>query len=442
MFPLSRPQRQVAATLAVLILTVAPTVFVALTAWQIGRPSHRRAVEAEISRQLGLQATVDAVRYPRPGEVVYQGVVLRQQEPRREGPIEVARAVSVRLRRGVRELTFETEGLRFRGESPRQVLAQVGALLQRSAGGPLERVSLSAPTCDLDLGAGVAPFELRDVIGDFLADPVAPTVRASYRVVSAGASPRCELTLTRDRKGETVRTSLAMKTMEGPPLPARVFDPFFDAEAWLGSGAKAEGTLTLRQEGASDWEAEFQGHLVDIDLTSLVDRRFPEHRLKGRARLTVDAARWGDRPGQGFGWVEARGELTAGPGVIGLGLIQALSSEMKFRKAPRFGRIVTTGVIDLDFRALAFRFAMTPDGEIRITGALGDEFGQEVVLVGPTDTLAFAPEGAANVRGLIKTLFPVTEINHAVMVPLTEKSRLLLCLPVGPDLSARPIGGN
>ena len=64
------------------------------------------------------------------------------------------------------------------------------------------------------------------------------------------------------------------------------------------------------------------------------------------------------------------------------------------------------------------------------------------MLAGPTAPLAYAPQGAANVRGLIKTLFPVTAINHGVMVPLTEKSRLLLCLPVPPDLAAKPIGGN
>jgi hypothetical protein len=303
-------------------------------------------------------------------------------------------------------------------------------------------VSLTAPDCALDLGGGVAPFQLREVVGDFLADPVAPTVRVSYRVVTDDARPRCELTLTRDRKADTVQTTLVLKTVEGLPLPARVFDPFFDAEAWLGGDARAEGTLTLRQDGSSEWSAEFQGHLLDIDLTTLVDHRFPEHRMRGRARLAVDAARWGERPGQGFGWVEARGELTAGPGVIGLGLLQALSTEMKFRRGPRVGRIVSTGVIDLDYRALAFRFAMTSDGEIRINGALGNEFGEDVVLAGTTDPLAYAPEGAANVRGLIKTLFPVKAINHAVMVPLTEKSRLLLCLPVGPDLASRPIGSN
>ena len=443
MFPVTRPYRQALATVAVVVLTVAPTVYVGLTAWRINRPAHRREVEAEIGRRLGLQVGLEAVRYPRPGEVVYRGVVLRQEEPRRKGVTEVARADLVRLRRGDRELILETEGLRLRGESPRLVMAEVGALLQRSGEAPpYERVGLSAPTCELDLGAGVAPFRLREVVGDFVADRGAPTVRASYRVVSEGSGTRCELTMTRDRKAAPVRTTLAFKTMEGLPLPARVLDPFFDAAGWLGPEAKVDGALTLRQEGAKDWEADFQGSLLDLDLGELVGRRFPNHRLRGRARVAVASARWGDRPGQGYGWVEARGELSAGPGTIGLGLLQALRTEMQFRPSPKVARIASAGQVDLEFRALAFRFAMTPDGEIRLGGGLGNEFADDVVMVGPTDPLAHAPQGAANVRGLIKTLFPVTEINHGVMVPLTEKSRLLLCLPVPPDLAAKPIGGN
>ena len=86
--------------------------------------------------------------------------------------------------------------------------------------------------------------------------------------------------------------------------------------------ARVEGALTLRQDGAKDWEAEFQGNLLDIDLAELVGRRFPTTGSSGKARLAVASARWADRPGQGYGWVEAEGELTAGPGLIGFGLLQ------------------------------------------------------------------------------------------------------------------------
>ena len=444
MFPLTRPFRQAAATAALFVFTVVPTIYVGITAWSIRQPSHLRDVEAEIGRRLGVHVSLDSVRYPRPGEVVYRGVVLRQEEPRGKGKavIEVARASALRLKRGDRELTLEAEGLKLRGESPRQALAQVGSWLQHSGDSAYDRISLTAAACEVDLGAGVAPYRLREVVGDLLLEPSAPTLRASYRLVGEDSATRCETTLTRDRKVEPLKTTLSFKTMEGLPLPARVLGPLFDAPAWLGDSSRVEGALTMTQQGEKDWEAQFSGHLIDIDLATLVDRRFPEHRLSGKARLTVDSARWAERPGQGYGWLDAKGSFAAGPGVMGLGLLQALSTEMKFRKAPRLARVATAGVVDLDFRAFAFTFAMTPDGEIRVGGGLTNEYGTDVVVAGPTAPLAFAPEGASHVRGLIKTLFPVKQINHGVMVPLTEKSRMLLCLPVGPDIASKPIGGN
>lgn len=441
-FPVTRPNRQAAATIALVVFTVLPTLYIARTAWRISKPGHRHEVEAEISNRLGLQVTIESVRYPRPGEVVYTGVVFRQEEPRRKELTEVGRATTVRLRRGSREVILEAEGLTLRAESPRLAMVQVGALLQRSGDASIDRASLTAPTLDLDLGAGVAPYQLREVVGNFAADADVPTIQASYRVVSPGASTRCELTLTRDRKAEPVRTTLAFKTMEGLPLPARVLDPFFDSSEWLGNAATVDGTLSLRQDGAKEWEAEFQGNLYDIDLGDLVNRRFPTHRMSGRARLAISSARWAERPGQGFGWVDAKGDLSTGPGVVGFSLLQALRTEMKFRPGPRLARIVSSGQVDLDFQRMALTFAMTSDGEIQIRGGLGSDYAEGAVIAAPIAPLVFAPEGAANVRGLIKSLFPVTEINHGVMVPLTEKSRMLLCLPVPPDIKNKPIGGN
>ena len=68
MFPLTRPVRQMLATLVLFGLTVVPTGLVAAYAWRINRPGHVRDVEIELGRQLGLQVTLDAVRYPKPGE--------------------------------------------------------------------------------------------------------------------------------------------------------------------------------------------------------------------------------------------------------------------------------------------------------------------------------------------------------------------------------------
>src|SRR5947209_7171597 len=181
MFPLTRPSRQALATVALVVLTVFPTFYVAWTAWRINRSGHLREVEGEIGRPLGLHASIDGVSYPRPGEVVYRGIVLRQEEPRHKGLTEIARAREMRLRRAHRELTLETDGLKLRGESPKLVMAQVGALLQRSGASAYDRISLSAPTCDLDLGGDGLRYSLREVAGSFLADRTAPAVTISYR---------------------------------------------------------------------------------------------------------------------------------------------------------------------------------------------------------------------------------------------------------------------
>jgi hypothetical protein len=438
MFPLTRPFRQGVATAVLALATVVPTAFVALHAWRINRPGHIRDVEVELGRKLGMQVSLDAVRYPQPGEVEYHGIVLRCQEPRGKGLTEIARAAAVRLVRLDRELTLHAEDLRLSGESPKQALALVGSILQRSGELAFDRINLAAPSCSVELGQDALSFEVADLAGEFAADPGQPTLRVAYRLAAPGASTQCELSLSRDRTIDPVRTSLVLKTVEGSPLPGRVLDVFFDTAQWLGSRAKVDGTVILSQSGSGEWEAEYRGNLIDVDLATLVGRQFPRHQLSGLARVALKQARWGDRPHQGPGWIEARGELVAGQGMIGVDLLAALAREMKFRLSPRVTRTDQRRT-ELEFRAIGLEFDMRSSGEIHLGGALGSEFSPDTVLVGPTAPLAFAPTGIAGVHGLIKTLFPVADSAAGVLVPLTSESRVLLCLPV-PAQAAGPSG--
>jgi hypothetical protein len=437
MFPVSRPFRQGLATAALVAATILPTVFVATYAWRINRPGHIRDVEIVLGKQLGLQATLDAVLYPQPGEVIYHGIVLRQEEPRGKGLVEIARADSVRLVRSDRELTVHAEGLALRGESPKLAMAQIGALVQRSGELPFDHVSLTAPACKVDLGEGLG-FSVQDVAGAFTADRAKPTLRVAYRLVEPESKTRCELTLSRDRESDPVGTTLVLKTLEGLPPSARVLNVFFDASGWVGDKAKVDGTLTLRQSGSRDWEGEFSGDLLDVDLAALVGRRFPRHRLAGSARVAVQKARWGDRPGQGPGWLEAQGTLSAGQGAVGADLLAALSREMKFRLTPRASR-VDPRKTEVEFGSLGLAFDIQPNGEIQLTGGLGDGFPPGAVLAGGGNALAYAPQGAASVHGLIKTLFPVADSPPGILVPLTAESRVLLCLPVAPDVTSKSV---
>ena len=83
-------------------------------------------------------------------------------------------------------------------------------------------------------------------------------------------------------------------------------------------------------------------------------------RLSGLARLTIQSARWADRPGQGFGWVEARGELSARHGSIDPGLLRALQTEMKFRLPPGAAEELSIRPNDVEFAALE-RFEIQAD---------------------------------------------------------------------------------
>ena len=435
MLTLNRPRRQALATLALLGFTVAPTAYVARLAWRANRPAHVREVEAEIGRRLGLRVAIASARHPRPGEDVLGEVVLRQEQGRGATGLEVARARSVRVRRLDGGMSLEAEGLRVRGESPSRAVAEANALLGRvGAEAASSKLSLSAPDCEVDLGRDGPRYRLKNVYGVLPVDLSAPDLSLSYLVPGERGDTRCELTLRRDRTGDRARTTLEFRNLEGPPPSARVLGPFFDATAWLGEAARLDGRLTLRQDGSAGWEAEFVGRLLDVDLASLVGRRFPDQRLTGRAVVEIASARWADRPGaQGFGWVEARGTIATGPGTIGAGLLRALKSEMSFRvQAPP---LVPTG--DVPFQHLGLAFAMTDDGEIRLDGHLGPGYPPDAVVVDARKLtpIASAPEGVANVRGLIRTLFPTDDDQADVLVPDTPESRLLRYLPAPPTIA-------
>lgn len=442
MFALTRPHRQALATLVVLVFTIAPTGYLALNVWRINQPGHVRDVEIEAGRRLGLVVALDGVRYPRPGETVLTGLTLRQEDGRsRAKLLEVARARVVRMKQEGRDLVVVAEGLRLRGEGPRGVMAQVATLLRRANGSPVDRVTISARELHLDLGGGLG-FDLRNLAGQFQfpGDDRTPTFSASYLMPNARAATRCELSLTRGQGPGGSRTTLAFQTMDGPPLPARVLDPFFASERWLGSEAKVEGTLTLRQDGSDAWQGDFSGNLLDVDLDTLAGSRFPNGRLTGRAGVAIRSARWGERPGgQGVGWVEAGGTLTAGQGTISTTLLRSLADQMRFRLAPRLDLSRT----DLAYHGLGLRFRLTESGEIRLEGALGDDFAPGTVLArGDRATpLAFAPSGTASVRGLWNTLFPATD---DVLVPVGAETHMLNYLPLPPTspIAVQPLKAN
>ncbi|MHB1557668.1 MAG: hypothetical protein ACYC61_09330, partial [Isosphaeraceae bacterium] len=263
MVPVNRPARQAVATLVLFALTVVPTAWVAAIAWRINRPGHVRDVEVELGHRLGLHVTLDSVRYPRPSEAVYRGVVLRHDEPGGGALAELARIDEIRVSRSGRELTLHLENPRFRAASPALALERIAARLQAPGPAAFDRVNVTAPTCEVELGGEGLRFSVREVAGGVQAAPEGVTVRLAYRMPAAATGPQaardarsapaagthCELILAHDRRPSTPGTSLAFRTVEGLPVPARALVPFFDADDWLGPQATVDGELKLARAG-------------------------------------------------------------------------------------------------------------------------------------------------------------------------------------------------
>jgi len=426
---LTRPHRQILATLALALFTIAPTLYVAATVHVLGRPAHARSVEAEIGRRLGVLVRVESAAHPRPDVDALLGVSLRLDDA---GHAEIASANTLRISRDGSDMTLKVGRLTLRGDGPSDAIGVVVALVRRLATAEASRISLVADRCEVLLGGRVET--LRDLAAVVQVDRSSPSVSASYLLGddSVESTKRCELTIRCEAGPSGGATAVTMKTMDGP-IPARVLSPFFDPEGWLGPDAIVEGTLAMKRASGSDWEVDFRGELSGVDLSDVVGRRFAGHRLSGEAKLALTSAHWGDRPGgQGSGWVEARGVLTSGPGSISAGLLKALGSRMRFRISDR----ADLGTPDVEFQGLGLSFAMNPSGELALRGALGAEYARDAVIVqgDHSQPLARAPEGAANVRGLWNTLIPASPETLGALVP---EAHALRSLPLPPSVSGR-----
>lgn len=424
MLTLSRPMRQAIASLAVLGLFVAPTAYVGWLAWDAQRPEHRRRVERELSRTLGMSIAIGQVRYPRPGEMILQEVTV--QDPDVSGPAGRGKAAirAQRLRVAHRSggITLEADGLSVRLDGPRELVHHLASLLGRRGAGDVP-VSFLARSCRIETGAA-SSADVNALVGVIRPDPLRPEVNASWRIGPEPDSPRCEASFIRDLSEETARSRVVLRTLENAPLPAAVLEPFFASRAWLGAEARVEGELLLERADSSEWAASFHGSLLDVDLAALAARLAPENRASGRGVIRVEASRWADQPGRGPGWVEARGTLTAGPGILGSRLARAMCDQLGFLAGGEDAGVIEN---DLEFRSIGLRFAFEADGAIHLQGGLGPEHRAGAVVVGGSsrDPSLMEPRGPVVVASLIRALVPEDPSRPDELVPARFESLIM-----------------
>ena len=197
---LTRPHRQVAATIALALFTIAPTLWVSRTVHALGRPGHARDVEAEIGRRLGLLVHIGNATHPRPDVDVLRDVSLRMDDA---GHGEIARAASVRLVRSSGEMTLKVEHLALNADDASDALGRIVILMRRMATSGDARVSLVADRCDVTMNGRVEA--LRDLAAIVQLDRSSPSLSASYLIADDDSRDRtrCELSVTCEAPGTT-----------------------------------------------------------------------------------------------------------------------------------------------------------------------------------------------------------------------------------------------
>jgi hypothetical protein len=408
---------------AFLALCVLPTLGV--FAWSSSQvnPDRRTETAAELSRELGLKASLVGVSYPRPGVSLYNGVELT--DPETSAPLarmrflEVAdtssataivashtvidapqlsrlwQAVADRLRHGgaigkptrlaAREATLEWPNS-SRGGGDSQTLTEVLAELAANSDG--RRETMASLSFRLAGGETPEPIRLRY---SRLIESDRQTGKAASNVMT-----RVEL----DTGGAAV--PLSMLT-----VPLGIVNR-------LGPQAKFRGRFWA-SEARDRWDGELIGVFSDIDFETAIAEQFPHH-LAGTAMLTIARAWFA-----GGRLEEARGSLAAGAGVIEQSLLSSAARHLQL--AGTAGGISNDALVPFD--QMAFSFELDSSG-LSIHGQCDGVHGT-IVRRGDTALLAEASGTPVPVVAILRMFVPMSE----VQVPATRESDWLMrCLPV------------
>lgn len=386
----------------------------AIFGWSASRksPQHLRDCERRLTEQLGLKAKLESITYPQPGAVLLQGVELRDIET--EQPVFYAQALEVqwvegRLKALVSQPVIEAKRLY-------QLWDLLGRRLRRelTAGEPLDLLP-----CNLTIRSerGEQTYELAG--GGIASEEAGESAEVRFRLPGLNSPEPASVRMVRNRQRQPPSTRFALST-GGASLPCSLFSPLCDVEGAFGAAATFSGSVWA-DETTQGWEAELAGRFEQIDLARLVFARF-NHDLQGEATLELTDLRI--RESQ---LVEAHGELAAGPGEIGVSLVQAAVAELGCRTDLNVRSLAARD--HGPYERLAFSFGIGAEG-LRLTGKCAG-YPPGVMLAGGaySSLLVKSPEASLPVVALLRVLSPASQ----EQAPATAATRSLIpWLPMPP----------
>lgn len=386
---------------AFLSLCVAPTVAVGVWCASRQSPWHVQTEAYALNRQLGMDVVLEAVRHPRPGVVVYEGLRLLDPETGRE---------IVRL--DTLEATWSEAGDHDGGRRPAIVLAapkveceggssrRLVQLLERTLEGQTGRpeMEIRISIDELVLRTGDDSQTLSEVRGGVGRLPGGIQAVAAFRLPGSNATEPVRLRVVRNRQVLPPANGIELDT-GGAPLPCRLLAVELDELRRLGPASQFVGRAWAHQTLAG-WECDLQGKLLRVDLKGLLSGRSP-HQLDGSVELAIQKARF--RQGR---LEEAIVQLTAGPGQVGRSLIDSavehlgLVSLMQPAAGDRVPYDQLSAVVALDARGIHVRgrCSQSPPGTVLLAGSqplLGESKTQPLPVAALIWTLA--PAGEAQI---------------------------------------------
>lgn len=393
---------------ALLALCLAPTCLAA--GWAVARrlPGHTAAYEAALSQTLGLPVSIHAVRHPRPGTLLATNVELTDPET---GELIVHCRGIEATEDDAGGWTLVVAQPTFRAERGEWLWALLERRLRRAwtADGPLRIVAREATW-----EAGPTTQTFIDVEARLTSDATQELFELAFRLpLAEGLAEPALIRVVRARDQQPPRTRFELDT--GPtPLPCGLLAPLIRAHETLGPAARFRGTLAVTP-AADGWAAELAGQFSDVDLETLVARRFP-HLVSGLAEIRVDRARV-----ERGRLVEAAGSVVAGPGQVGRSLIAAGSEYLRLGRGT--AGLPTTSVVP--FERLACDVLIDHRG-LMLHGRCPNTTGG--VLVDLTQVWWSEPaEQPLPLASLVRTLVPAS----LVQVPaVAETLPLVELLPV------------
>lgn len=374
-------------------------------------PGHIERCEGRLSELLGLNVSIERVRYPQPGLCLYEGLELTDPETHQV----VLRCRWVELGRTGKTLVLRPTAVEVNSEAAGRLVRLMMRRLQHElpAGDATVRilptsVTLRGPHDEQTYDDAECLIESSDT------DDSA-TLR--FRLAGVEMSEAATVVVTRRHSKRASATRVSLNTA-GASLPVSMFAAWIDVEKVLGRDARFRGSLWIDEDGHGR-RGDVTGVLSEVDLAALVTARFP-HVLTGQATLEIERG----RIEQGR-LTEAAGQLHCEHGVVSSSLIAAAVESLGCRTRHATDRAPADKFV---YQRFFLHFALDRAG-LRLAGLPSGPDAGAIFVDASRRPLLIEPARPSPLVALVRALVPPSQTH----VPATqETSTLVPWLPLPP----------